>query len=180
MYLSAYNKYYTFLLALLLLLSACGPSKKATSTEGKENNSSNKLKAKYAELLNVNEKKIDNLKLYSFIDDWYGMPYKFGGKNKSGIDCSSFAAQLYSTVYNKTLSGTAASIFYQCKPISQNNMEEGDLVFFKIESKNITHIGIYLQNNKFVHAGTKKGVRIEDLNEPYFKKYFFKAGRLKN
>ena len=54
------------------------------------------------------------------------------------------------------------------------------MVFFKIENDNINHIGIYLQNNKFVHASTKKGIMIDDLDEAYYKKYFFKAGRLKN
>jgi len=52
-------------------------------------------------------------------------------------------------------------------------------VFFKIESKNVSHVGVYLMNNKFVHASTKKGVIISDLNEPYYQKYFFTGGRPK-
>ena len=100
-------------------------------------------------------------------------------KNKNGIDCSNFTSTLYSNVYSKPLTGSSSSIFNQCKVISKNNLEEGDLVFFKIDGDNISHIGVYLQNNKFVHATTKKGVMIDDLDEEYYKKYYYKGGRIK-
>lgn len=164
-----------------LLLTSCGSHKELSKSEEKSSNttsSSKKITKKYAELLGVEERDIDNAKLYAFIDEWYGTPYKYGGKNKSGIDCSNFSAQLYSTIYHKTLTGSSASIFKQCKSVSRNDLREGDLVFFKIENNEISHIGIYLQNNKFVHATTKKGVMINDLNEAYYKKYYFKGGRI--
>ncbi len=173
------NAIYFFVIALFI--ASCGPSKNISSTKEKENtSSSSKIKTKYAQLLDVNENKIDNLPLFTFINEWYGVKYKYGGKTKKGIDCSAFTSVLYHDVYKKQLDGTAASIFYQCKNLSKNNLTEGDLVFFKIENDNINHIGIYLQNNKFVHASTKKGIMIDDLDEAYYKKYFFKAGRLKN
>ncbi|MCW3082906.1 MAG: glycoside hydrolase [Bacteroidetes bacterium] len=171
--------------ALPLFISSCRPAKEISKTEQrsseKENKptvSSTKLEKKYAELLNVNEDRISNTKLYSFIDDWYGVPYKYGGQNKKGIDCSNFAATLYATIYNKQLKGSSASIFNQCKVISRSDLKEGDLLFFKIEKEDISHIAVYLQNNKFVHATTKKGVMIDDLDEAYYKKYFYKAGRV--
>ncbi len=176
-----YFSYFILLISLAIFISSCGSTKKVSSFSEKENNSSStKIKTKYAELLNVKENKIDNIKLYTFINDWYGVKYKYGGKTKKGIDCSAFTSELYNNVYNKPLNGTAASIFYQCKPVSKNNLDEGDLVFFKIDNDNVTHIGVYLQNNKFVHASTKKGVMIDDLDEPYYKKYFYKGGRIKN
>ncbi|MDF2438463.1 MAG: glycoside hydrolase [Bacteroidota bacterium] len=138
---------------------------------------SKKITAKYSDLLAVPENQIDNISLYNFIDEWYGVPYKYGGKNKSGIDCSNFTSTLYKTIYNKSISGSSSSIFNQCNPVSRNELREGDLLFFKIENDQISHIGVYLKNNRFVHATTKKGVMIDDLNNPYYKKYFFKAGR---
>ncbi len=170
----------SILLSVIVSISSCRSHKDKTSTI--ETNTSvpksKKVKEKYALLLNIDESKISNVKLYFFIDEWYGVPYKYGGKNKNGIDCSNFTSTLYNTVYNKSLTGTSSSIFGQCKTISKSNLTEGDLVFFKIEGDNISHIGVYLQNNKFVHATTKKGVMIDDLDEAYYKKYFFKAGRL--
>ena len=172
---------FLFLSSLIISISSCKSHKDSTSDNNSSTNSSKskKVKEKYATILKVDESKIDNVKLYSFIDEWYGVPYKYGGKTKSGIDCSNFTSTLYSNIYSKTISGSSSSIFEQCKTISKSNLEEGDLVFFKIEGDKISHIGVYLQNNKFVHATTKKGVMIDDLDEAYYKKYFYKAGRLK-
>lgn len=170
-----------FLLISTATISSCRSHKELSKNTDKEKSAASiKIKTKYAHLLNVEEDKIDNMKLYTFINDWYGVPYKYGGKNKQGIDCSAFTIVLLKEVYNKDLTGTSSSISNGCKVISKNNLLEGDLVFFKIESDNISHIGVYLQNNKFVHASTKKGVMIDDLDEPYYKKYFFKGGRIKD
>ncbi|HET8962724.1 MAG TPA: NlpC/P60 family protein [Chitinophagales bacterium] len=138
------------------------------------------IKVKYGALLNVNEKQIKNANLYLLIDDWYGTRYKYGGCDKNGVDCSNFVSIIYQQVYHTFLKGSSASIFGQCKPVNKNELKEGDLVFFKIENKHISHIGMYLQNNKFVHATTKKGVMINDLDEPYYAKYFYKAGRFRS
>ena len=59
-------------------------------------------------------------------------------------------------------------------------IKQGDLLFFKTNGNSISHVGVYLKNNKFVHASTSKGVMINDLEETYYKKYFYSAGRLKH
>lgn len=175
------------ILAAPLLLGSCRATRNAAKTQQQHPEqektsvatlkNTHQLEEKYAALLHVDESRISNLKLYSFIDDWYGVPYKYGGQNKKGIDCSNFAATLYASIYGSQLKGSSASIFNQCKIISRGELREGDLLFFKIDKETISHIAVYLQNNKFVHATTKKGVMIDDLDEPYYKKYFYKAGR---
>jgi lipoprotein Spr len=157
----------------------------STKSEKKEDSetdskSNQKLREKYAELLGVPVKDIDDISLYAFIDEWYGVPYQYGGKTKKGIDCSGFTTVFYKEIYKRNLSGTSSSLFQQCDVVSKGNLKPGDLVFFKIEQKSISHIGIYLQNNKFIHATTKRGVMIDDLDEAYYKKYFYKAGRPKS
>lgn len=182
MRLSASNFFLFIFFPIIFLFSvtSCRSGKEthATASLKASKTSAKTIESKYAEALGVSENKISNRALYSFIDEWYGVPYKYGGQNKNGIDCSNFTSTLYKTIYNKPLKGSSSSIFDQCKVISKTQLKEGDLVFFKIENDKISHIGIYLQNNKFVHATTKKGVMIDDLDEPYYKKYFFKAGRL--
>lgn len=179
------NKLYkfSFIFALtLLFLPSCKTSKKATSETKEKPENKNKhttLQLKYAEILNTDQSSITNIKLYTFIDEWLGTPYKYGGKTKEGIDCSDFTVVLCKEVYNKTLEVPATKIYSLCKPIDISEIQEGDLVFFKIDGGKISHVGIYLQNNKFIHASTKKGVIINDLNEAYYKKYFYKAGRIK-
>lgn len=169
-----------FLLVIATLFSfitSCRSSKD-TSTKEKPDKKL-ELQTKYAALLGINTEQIKNLKLYQFIDEWYGVPYKYGGKTKEGIDCSDFTAILCKDVYNKTVEIPSSKIYSMTQPINISEIQEGDLVFFKIESSKISHVGVYLQNNKFIHASTKKGVIINDLNEAYYKKYFYKAGRLK-
>ncbi len=136
---------------------------------------------KYAQQLNVTESHIKrNRELYQFIDEWIGTPYKYAGNDQNGVDCSGFVKQLCLQVFSKETGRDATSQYNQCDPISKDDLIEGDLVFFKIGSKSITHVGIYLANGKFVHSSTSKGVMISDLNEAYYKKWFFKGGRLKN
>ena len=168
-----------FFACALFLLYSCGTTKPTVGSKeitGKPKPKN--ITATYAAMLGVDKNKIDNVALYSFIDEWYSTPYQYGGKSKKGIDCSGFIILLYQQVYKKNLSGTSESIYQQCNTVSKSKLKEGDLVFFKIDSKKVTHIGIYLQNNKFVHASTKKGVMISDLKEAYFKKYYYRSGRL--
>lgn len=178
------NSTLTIVLVLFTwILVSCHTQKHTTETDKEEKNVSSeknqKLESIYAERLGVKPSEIRNNNLYAFIDNWYGVPYQYGGKSKKGIDCSGFVATLYKEVYKKDISGSSESIYEKCSTVSAKDLKEGDLVFFKIDQNRISHIGVYLQNNKFVHASTKKGVMIDDLNEPYYKKYFYKGGKLK-
>ena len=64
------------------------------------------------------------------------------------------------------------------KSVKKNELREGDFVFFNYETKHVSHVGIYLKDNKFIHASTKKGVIVGDLTDPYNVKYFMRGGRL--
>jgi lipoprotein Spr len=83
-------------------------------------------------------------------------------------------------LYGADLSGSSADLFQLCEVIEDTSMWlPGDWVFFKIAKNKISHSGIYLGNNKFIHSTTRAGVIISDLNEPYYKKHFYAVGRLK-
>lgn len=131
----------------------------------------------YANLLDVSEKALHNTKLYSFITNWYGTPYRFGGQNEKGVDCSGFANILYKEIYNIQLPRASKDIAKNIKRKYTKNLKEGDLVFFTFgKSNEINHVGVYLHNNKFVHASTSKGVIISDLTEPWYGNYLAKCG----
>jgi len=138
------------------------------------------IRKKYAAMLGVRPKDLDNAALYKFIDRWYGTNYRLGGCDISGIDCSGFVQKLYSEVYGVDLVRTAIDQFGSCKRIKRyKDAEEGDLVFFRVHSrKKITHVGIYLANDYFVHASRSQGVIISNLNEEYWQRYFAGAGRI--
>ena len=163
----------------IALLSNCSILKKSIKTKGHKISSQKEIQNKYSEAIKVEPEKISTLPLYSFIDQWYGAAYKYGGKSMQGVDCSGFASILYKEIYNKEISGSSENIFDKCNSLQKDELKEGDFVFFKIDHDKISHVGVYLQNNKFVHATTKAGVIISDLNEDYYKKYYFSGGRLK-
>ncbi len=135
------------------------------------------LQDKFADKVGVRDKKIDNLTLYTFIDEWYGTRYKLGGTDHDGIDCSAFAQRLYAEVFGIDLVRTSYEQFDQCKRIKdRNHLREGNLVFFG--RKHITHVGVYLTNGHFVHASTSEGVMISSLDEPYWQSNYAGGGSI--
>jgi len=122
---------------------------------------------------------VKNQSLHNFIAQWYGVPYLLGGTSKLGIDCSAFVQQLYGIVYQTDLMRTANQQFSSSLYIPDwDKLNEGDLVFFKIRSSRISHVGVYLGNGKFVHASASKGVMISDLKEKYWTKYYVGGGKI--
>lgn len=116
--------------------------------------------------------------LYHFIEEWYGVPYRLGGESKAGVDCSAFVKRLFEEVYGQHLLRTAAQQYATSVPIIRTELREGDLVFFKIRSRRISHVGVYLQDGEFVHASLSRGVMISKLDNPYWTRYFAGAGRV--
>jgi lipoprotein Spr len=134
----------------------------------------------YSGLFGYSIDTISNEKLYETISNWLGTRYCYAGNSKNGIDCSGFVNELYKKAFDVDLIGSSGDLFTQVKPVKKSELHEGDLVFFKIKKKRISHVGIYLGCNKFAHASVKSGVTIDDLDEPYYKKYFYRGGRIKS
>jgi murein DD-endopeptidase / murein LD-carboxypeptidase len=118
--------------------------------------------------------------LFYQVYDWLGTKYKYSGDSKKGVDCSGFVSEMYAKTYCKALAGGSKDIWTIVEPIEKEDLCEGDILFFKIKKGQISHVGIYLGNNKFAHASVRSGVIVSDLNESYYKKYFYKGGRLVN
>ncbi len=132
---------------------------------------------KYSILLDIEIEEVNNIKLIEYIDEWYGTRYCMGGSTKNCIDCSAFTQSFFSAMYNMTLPRTARSQYKFSNLISRTDMQEGDLLFFNTRG-GVSHVGIYLQNNKFVHAGSSEGVTISDIFDPYWLKRFIGVGRV--
>lgn len=136
------------------------------------------IKGYYSQVFGINITEILNTDLYSVVEKWLGTPYKYAGKSLNGIDCSGFVNQIYESAYCFLLSGNSADLFKKVTLLPKDKLQEGDLVFFKINRKSISHVGVYLGDNKFAHASRSQGVIISDLDHPYYKKYFVKGGRV--
>ena len=151
--------------------------KNTFSMEGNSSGIFSPMQFKYAILMDVPVEALGNLKLFSFIDEWYGTPYRFGGSSKEGIDCSAFTGSLMTSVFGVGLPRMAKDQYNVCEHLRKQELEEGDLVFFHTTRRGISHVGIYLGNGKFVHASVNYGVTISDLSDGYYAKAFRAGGR---
>ncbi|MGY5450752.1 C40 family peptidase [Agarivorans sp. MS3-6] len=98
---------------------------------------------------------------------WQGTPYKLGGNDKNGIDCSAFVQRLYMSAYQKPLPRTTEAQMQQGKPVSLTQVRTGDLVFFKTSLK-VRHVGVIYDQHYFLHASTSKGVIFSRLDNVYW------------
>ncbi len=153
-----------------IILESCGTSNKLANID---------FYAVYSQKLGVNLKGNENKELIKSMAEWKGTPYKYACQSKHGTDCSGFVGSVYNEVYGKKLQRSSYDMVKDVKFISKNKMKTGDILFFKISGKKISHVGIYIADNKFIHAATKSGVTVDDLNQEYYKKSFYKAGRVK-
>lgn len=132
--------------------------------------------------LGIPIKKSDPLPLFLEAAAWVGTPYRAGGMTKKGTDCSGMTYSIYKEVYKKKLSRNSHDMYKDnCVRIRRKRkLKGGDLVFFRTTgSRRITHVGIYLKDDYFIHASTKRGVQINRLNEPYYQKTYYRSGRVK-
>lgn len=98
---------------------------------------------------------------------------------EAGIDCSGFVRNVFKEAYNTNLNVCAADMYTKySKPISRKQLRQGDLVFFNINGEEISHVGIYLQDNKFIHTSYSSGVRVSSLDSKYYSQRFYAAGRI--
>ncbi len=134
------------------------------------------LQFKYAMMMDVDVESLKNISLLGFIDDWFGTRYRLGGTTKRGIDCSALTGSLLMAVYGFAVPRTARQQYKETDHIFKEDLKEGDLVFFNTHG-GVSHVGLYLENNYFVHASSSQGVTISCLEDPYYAKRFICGGR---
>lgn len=128
-----------------------------------------------------NNLKSDKLTIRSKIiktaKNFLGVPYKWGGTSSTGMDCSGFIYTVFN-INDIKLPRDAKPQFKKTRKISKHNLKKGDLVFFQTYKVGPSNVGIYIGNNKFIHASSKKGITISNLSQNYFKKRYFGATRI--
>ncbi len=136
------------------------------------------IQFKYAQLMDMDIESITNFSMFSFVEDWLKTRYRYGGTTKAGIDCSAFTGLLLATVSGIRVPRTARAQYAASEKIDRDEMKEGDLVFFNTRG-GVSHVGVYLANDYFVHASSSEGVTISNLNEAYYSKRYIGSGRAK-
>ena len=96
--------------------------------------------------------------------------YRFGGKNpEAGLDCSGMVSYIYNKAAGVKINGSAADIARQGRQIDRSNLRPGDLVFFNTRNTPFSHVGLYIGDDRFVHAPSGSGrVRIDQMGAKYY------------
>lgn len=174
------SKVFIILVIVLCALSSC--TRKAYPDGYADSKRDRREKAEaYSQILGVKVTTKDNLRFYGEVVSWMRTPYRYGGNNRSGVDCSGFVRAVYRDVYNISLNRSVQGIYDRdINLISKKNARTGDLVFFRSpNSRTLSHVGIYLKDGYFVHASTSRGVVVDNLEQAYYKKNWQKTGRIK-
>ncbi len=116
--------------------------------------------------------------LYQHYRLWQGTPYRLGGLTTRGIDCSGFVLVTFKALLDERLPRTVEEQATLGSSIAPGDLRSGDLVFFKI-SATMRHVGIYMDQGRFMHASTRRGVMISGLSDGYWRQRFWQARRIR-
>ncbi|MET0379737.1 MAG: NlpC/P60 family protein [Spongiibacteraceae bacterium] len=117
--------------------------------------------------------------LYAQYQEWRAVRYRIGGLTKGGIDCSGFVYVTFRDRFGIALPRSSDEQVVLGRKIDETELRTGDLVFFRT-GRSDRHVGIFLEDRKFLHASTRKGVMISSLDDIYWSKEYWRAISLKS
>ncbi len=118
------------------------------------------------------------IKLGRILQEYLGKPYAGRSRYDPGLDCSLFTGEVFKKYAKISLPRTSEDQFNAGSPIKNGQLAFGDLVFFRTDGNGISHVGVYVGNDEFIHASTSIGVIISKLDEKYWAKRFMGARRV--
>ena len=151
------------LATMLTFLTACGVANQqrvVTQNSGPSSQNSNVLNA-----------------LNQAHTDWKGTPYVLGGSGIGGVDCSSFSQIVFEEYFGIELPRNTRQQLQEGRGVRRNFIRPGDLVFFKT-GRNLLHVGIVMEGDRFLHASVSSGVMISKLNQHYWATKYLATRRI--
>lgn len=160
-------------MSVLAILAGCGPSRTVQSpstgyTPGQGSTPGN----------NASVSTPQSAALVSAARAWLGTPYRYGGEDRKGVDCSGLVLKVYKDALGISLPRNSGEQREYCTPASLGSLIPGDLIFFatgKNKSK-VSHVGIFVGENQMIHASASKGVILSSITEPYYTRTYVGSG----
>lgn len=158
----------TLMSAILLLLAGCGSSRSAQSQSYKP------IPAKEIKGADHPAQKA----LLVEAERWLGTPYRYGGNDRKGVDCSGFVKRVYADALGINLPRSSREQAEYCSKVNRQELQPGDLVFFSTSkgSTRVSHVGIFMGAGQMIHASSSKGVIISHLDQDYYKRTYSGSG----
>ncbi len=165
-----------------LTLSSCHSSRTVTTASSHGYTKKGEVKKSSGTVAPPSLKGMDSASaaLIKEAESWLGTPYKYGGNDRGGVDCSGFVLQVYLRALDIKLPRTSREQNEFCQKVDKSRLTPGDLLFFKTTkgSDRISHVGIYAGENKMIHSSTSQGVIFTDLATDYYVRTYAGAGKV--
>ncbi len=161
---------------LLFMLASCSGTRRIANIDFAE-----LVRASRALGFDIDYK--DDHRLYTESASWLATPYRYGGNDRSGVDCSGLTRSLYATCYHTDIPRQSQQQYDDCdNHVRRHRLKPGDLVFFRQPGTRrrrhkVNHVGIYLKDGLFLHASSSRGVMVSRLDDDYWQKLWLKGGR---
>jgi len=174
------NTFFLVALVMLLLTQTSCRAIRTVPTPAPEPHSDTGFYYEYSRILGYSLSGTEDPLLLREVATWIGTPHRMGGTTRQGADCSGFVGEVFRAIYGIQLPRTSTAMALFTREIPQNQLRDGDLVFFITrKGAKINHVGIYLSNGRFIHVSSTRGVMVSQLSEPFFVRSFYKAGRVR-
>jgi lipoprotein Spr len=120
----------------------------------------------------------DIIRLGWILQGYLGRPYKSGSQYQPGLDCSEFTREVFREYLHTDFPRTSQEQFTLGRQVPRTSLEFGDLVFFRTEGNSVSHVGVWVGYDEFIHASSSEGVIISRLDEKYWSKRYVGARRI--
>lgn len=168
----------TVMIVMTLALAGCHSKRAVVSDKSSSEIATTPSTITPSQIVPSTDKQIEEL--IAEAREWIGTPYVYGGHSRKGTDCSGLIMELFLSVYNIKLPRSSAMQYEYADPVEYKELTPGDLVFFTT-SKNanrVNHVGLYIGNDRMIHASSSRGVMESALSEKYWQRTLHSQGRI--
>lgn len=168
----------------IIVLQSCGSGKRAVTTVpprvAREISLDDLIGSGNVEADVAPDLTVDARAVVDVAKRWLGVKYRYGGEGRDGIDCSALMMNVYREALGVKLPRTSRAQRDYSTHVNRRDLQPGDLVFFSTlkNRSGVSHVGLYIGNDRFIHASSSRGVVVSQLSDKYFVSHYHSSGRV--